>query len=367
MKYELLSMIYDLRMIREILRKKGKKFLWLLLLVLTAGFSYWWKEVKAAADLTEAAMRLDRMAASTTDVDILVLAKPASVATEAQVYLTFAAEFTVDGSPANIISGTAGLPATFNGEAVTAWLGLGTTALAVSGQNVTIVSGDLTAATLYGFWITAGVDNPAAAATYINTIATRTSGDAVIDSKRVAVDIVTAGSDLVTVTASVPPSFNFALDGNTVAFGDLSSSAITVGSTINIDVDTNATTGWTAWLASTNTSLDSASTADVIETSGTVEGTPTELTVSNDFYQLDVEVTNGTGGGTPAVAAEYDGGHSGTFTGGTFSSTLTSIATSTGPGTNDAVALFAMASIDATQKAASDYTDTWTIVGAANF
>ncbi len=321
-----------------------------------------------AVDLTEAAMRLDRMAASTADVDILVVAKPASTNTENDLYITFASGFDVDATPANITASTANIAGTtFNGEALTAWPGVGTSAAASSSQNVTFNSSDLTVGTLYAFTITAGIDNPAAAQTHVNTISTRTSGDAVIDTRQVAVDVVSGSTDQVSVGATVPPTFNFALDVNAVNFGSLSSSSVSVGTTVNIDIDTNASNGWSAWLSSANQGLDSASTSETIDTSGSIDGTPTTVTAGTDYYHLDVEVTNGSGTGTPSVAAEYNGQHGDPYSGGTFGSSLTEIATSDGPGTNDAVALFGLAAMVSTKQAASDYIDTWTVVGAANF
>lgn len=320
-----------------------------------------------AADLTEAAMRLDRMSASQSNPNILVLAKPATADTEDDLFITFNASFGINGVAANISGTTANLPSTFNGESITAWPGLGTSAIAVSGQSVTYSSGDLSPGTLYGFFIGTGVTNPSSANTYTNTIATRTGGDVVIDSKVIAVDVVTSNADQVSVGATVPSTFNFALDNNTVNFGSLSSGSVNVGSTVNVDVDTNASSGWTAWISSANQGLDSASTADTIDTSGTVDGGPTTVTSGSDFYQLDIEVTNGSGSGTPAVAAEYDGQHGDPYEGGTFASSLTEIATSTGPGSNDGIALFGIAAMVSTKQAASDYIDTWTVVGAANF
>jgi hypothetical protein len=320
-----------------------------------------------AADLTEAAMRLDRMAASTSDVDILVVVKPATTDTEDEAYLTFHADFTVDASPANITASTANMPSTFNGEALTAMVGLGETAEAVSSQNVTFDIGELTVGTLYGFFITAGLDNPASTGTKVNTISTRTSGSSVIDSKKVAVDIVSGSTDQITVGASVPATFNFALDGNSVTFGELASGSVSVGSTVNADIDTNASTGWVAWLSSANAALDSTATGSTIPTAGTVDDSPTTVTAGSDFYQLDVEVTNGTGDGTPSIDSEYDGQHGDPYEGGTFSTTLEEIARSDGPGTDDALALYGIAAMTALKEAATDYTDTWTVVGAGNF
>ncbi len=349
------------------LKKVQKNLIYILPLVIVLAAQFLLRDV-LAADLTEAALRMDRMSASTTDVNMLVLLKPATTDTEAEVNMTFDAGFTVDTTASNITATTASVPGTFNGESVTALPGLGSAATAVSGQDVTFSSGDLTVGTLYGFQITAGIDNPGTTGEKINTIATRTSGQAVIDSKEVAVYIVSTDLDQVSVGASVPPSFSFTLDGNTVSFGELSGSSISIGSTVNASVNTNAAGGWSAWLSSANGALSSTSTGSTIATQGTIDDTPTSVSSGSDYYQLDVEVTNGTGDGTPSVDAEYNGDHSGgSEAGGTFGTSLEEIATSDGPGSDDGISLWGIAAMESTKEAATDYTDTWTVVGAGNF
>jgi hypothetical protein len=110
--------------------------------------------------------------------------------------------------------------------------------------------------------------------------------------------------------------------------------------------------------------LNSASTSDQINTQGSIDGAPTAYSSGVEHYQLDADVTNGTGSGTPSAAAEYTGTGG---SGGTFSTTYQEIATSTGPGDNDGITYTVYAAASATQKAADDYTDTLTIVGAGNF
>lgn len=320
-----------------------------------------------AADLTEASVRLDRTDVShlaTTSDPILVVLKTATVGTEENIYITFESGFTVDGTNTNVTSTVTGIPSTYQGESLTALPGLGANANATSGQNAEFDATDLTVGTLYGFFITGGITNPGSAAEYEITIAARTSGDATIDSKTVAVDIVSDGSDLVTVTANVVPTFSFALSGNSIALGDLTTSSVTTGN-ITVTVDTNAGSGWIAFTKSANTSLDSASTSDTIETQGTVDNAVTAYSSGVDFYQLDIQVSDGTGSGTPSVDAEYDGNS--TTSGGTFSTTHEEIAISDGPGTGDGITFTVMAAASSTTESADDYTDTLTVVGAGNF
>lgn len=348
-----------------ITRRKISIILIALFVVNFVLFNYFLPQVQAA-ELTEASMRLDRTdvnhLATTTDY-ILVVAKPTTTATEASLQVTFAAGFTVDGTPANVTISTASLPSTYQGEALSAWPGVGSAATAVASQVVTIASSDLTPGTLYGFKITGGITNPGSAGEKINTITTRTSAPATIDTKNIAVDIVANDTDLVTVNADVNATFNFALSANSIELGDLSTSAVTSGN-ITIDVDTNANSGWVAFTKSTNQGLLSATTSDEIDSQGTVNDAPTDFAAGTEFYQLDITVSNGTGGGTPSVDAEYDGDAD---TGGTFSSTYEEIAISTGVGDSDGITYTVLAAASTINEAADDYTDTLYVVGAGNF
>lgn len=308
-----------------------------------------------AANFTESYLRADRMKASTA-TNVLVVFKPASTGTEAKVKVTFATGYTVNVSPtvntSNLPSGVTALP--------------GTLTVAGAGQVVTI-SGvtDLTVGTLYGVNIATGITNPSAGA-YENTIATTTSGDVVIDQTSIAVRVIS--DDQIVITATVPPTFNFTLSGNTDTFtSDLSSSSVvsTTGKTVTIA--TNADKGWTAWVKSTNAALSSATTGESIATTGTVNSTPSTLSAGSDGYVLDINLTtdSGTGTGTVTIDAEYNG--TDTSSGGTLSTSLQPIASANGTTDGDVLTLIARATISAVKGAADDYTDTLTVVGAGNF
>ncbi|OGK23136.1 hypothetical protein A3H80_04430 [Candidatus Roizmanbacteria bacterium RIFCSPLOWO2_02_FULL_37_19] len=353
----------------RISRKRRAVFFITLVYLMSYFFNFSLNQAFAVGDLTEASVRLDRMAlssvASASD-PILVVLKPTSTGTEDDLFVEFdpsGSTFTVDATAANITSITSGIPTTYQGETLTAMTGLGATALASSGDDVTFDIGDLTVGSLYGFFITGGVTNPSSGGTVEIQMTTRTAADAAIDLKATAVDIVTAAADQITVTASVTPSFNFALSANTIALGDQSASAADTGA-ITIDIDTNAGNGWVAWALSANTYLNSASTSDQINTQGTVNDAPTDYAAGTEFYQLDIQVTNGTGSGTPSVDAEYDGDAD---TGGTFSTSYEEIAISTGPGTDDGITFTVLSAVSALNEAADDYTDTLTVIGAGNF
>lgn len=328
------------------------------------------RQYAQAAVLTEASIQLGRMGASvannTTTARILIVVKPASSDTEARVTVTYptSSAFTVDATETNHTVSTTGLPANYQGESLTAWPGVAVDADSVSGGAVTFPSTTLTAGTLYGFYHTGGITNPSAANEYIITIDTETVTPTVIDTQDVAVDIVSATGDQVTVTANIDPTFSFNIQDTALALGTLTSGAVANdGMTTPIDVDTNAGNGYVAFIRSEGTEfqLDSASTGDLITRadSASLE----TCAAGTECYVIDVAA------GTATVPAEYDG--NGTTTGGVPSATdnlYEEIATYTvGPIDSDTITITAIAAISVTTQAADDYTDTLEIVGAGNF
>jgi hypothetical protein len=173
--------------------------------------------------------------------------------------------------------------------------------------------------------------------------------------------------DQVVITANVPPTFNFVLSGNTDAFTtDLSAGAVAKTAGIGLSISTNAAKGWTGWIKSANAALSSVTTGENIGTSGTINTAPEPCVVATDCYVLSVGVTSGTGGaGSATVDAEYAG--NGTTTGGTFSQLYQPFGSRPSKTNGDAFWFTALATMTATKGAGSDYTDTWTIIGAGNF
>ncbi|MBI5621081.1 hypothetical protein HY949_04825 [Candidatus Gottesmanbacteria bacterium] len=308
-----------------------------------------------ADNFAQAYLRADRMKASTA-TSVLVVFTPVATGTEAKVKVTFAAGYTVGATPtgnvSNLPSGVTAVP--------------GTLTYAGSGQVVTI-SGvtDLTPGTSYGVNIATGITNTTAGE-YENTITTTTSGDVTIDSSNVAVRIIS--DDQIVLLATVPPTFNFVLSGNTDAFTtDLASGSIvsTTGKTVTLT--TNADKGWIAWVKSANAALSSATTGESITTTGTVNAAPSTLSAGTNGYVLDTNLTtdHGTGTGTVTIDAEYNG--TDTSSGGTLSTSFQPIASANGTTAGDVITLIERAAITTVLGAADDYTDTLTVVGAGNF
>lgn len=316
-----------------------------------------------AGNFEQVYIRLDRLKASTTTGGT-VCAQADTAGTEADVQVTFPTGFTVNSTASNWTVTTTNLP-----SGATAWPSIGT-ASAVSGQTVTFPSGDMVVSTLYCFNFsgTSTLTTGTAGDDKTGTVTTRTSGPATIDSSGYALSIVS--DDQIVVTATVPATFSFALSGNTDTFTSNLSTTTTSTNGRTVTIATNAASGWVAWVKSANAALSSVSTGASIATAGSVDNSPTDL-ASTTGYVLDVNITtdSGTGTGTVSQASNYGAEYNGTNTtsGGTLSTSFQPIAASNGTTDGDVLTLIERAKISAVQAAATDYTDTLTVVAAGRF
>jgi hypothetical protein len=320
-------------------------------------------EKAEAANLTQAMVRIDRMTASVTTSG-MVCAKSTTVDVETQVKITFPTGFVTVDTPANWTVTTTDIPAD-----ATAWIGIGT-ATAATGQDVTFPSGNMVVGTLYcfNFTGTSTLTNAGAGNDLVGSITTQKSGPTDIDTGSFALSTIT--NDQIVVTATVPATFTFTLSGNTDTFTSNLSTTTTSTTGRTITMATNAASGWVAWVKSANAALNSASTGATIATAGTVNNAPSDL-ASVTGYVLDVDITtdSGTGTGTVSQATDYGAEYNGTNTtsGGTLSTTFQPIAAASGTTDGDVLTLIERAKISAVQAAATDYTDTLTVVAAGRF
>lgn len=311
-------------------------------------------------------VRLDRMAASTATTGLVCATTPGSdTGTEASVQVTFPSGFTVSSDTSDWAVATTDIP---NGA--TAWPGIGT-ATDVTGQTVTFPSNDLSTSTLYCFrWTnTDALTTASAGNNYTGTITTQSSAPAELDTDSF---VLAVQDDQIGVTATVDQIFTFAT-GSDIALGTLTVDSVDDGSS-TVNISTNGANGYIAWVSSANAALNSAGTGATIPTTGSVDNSVSTLSGATYGYLLDVILTtDGNGTGTLSQAAnygqEYDGGDtcSASSTGGTLSTTLTPIAASNGTTDGDVLTLCALVRINAAQTAASDYTDTLTVVAAGRF
>ncbi len=328
-----------------------------------------------AANFQQAYVRLDRISDVTTTGGT-VCARPATANTESDVQVTFptvaGTDFTVNSTATNWVVDDTNLP-----TGSTFWIGMTsgvTDADSVSGKTVTFPSGDLVVGTMYCFHFTgtSTLTTGALGNDQVGTITTRTSGAATIDSSSYALSVI--ANDQLVISATVPPTFSVVFgdgadadaDANTDSFtGNLSTTTTsTYGNTLT--VATNAQDGWIAWVKSANAALNSTVASASIATAGTVNGAPSDL-ASLTGYVLDVDETTETCSGSSnlVIDPEYLGAN--TTSGGTLSTSFQPIASCDGVASGDVLTLIERAKISAVQAAASDYTDTLTIVAAGRF
>ena len=312
-----------------------------------------------AAPLSQVEVRFDRMKISTQTTGT-VCANPATTATEATVQVEFPTGYTL-GTAANFTVSTTNTAWPSGG---TAWPSIAT-ATNVTGQVVTFPSGDLTVGTLYCFnWTNAAAVTVKSSATSSNTgnVTTRTSTPTNIDSSSYATASIT--DDQVVVTATVPSVFSFALSGNTDPLGTLSTSAVTTsGTPRTATINTNAKSGWTVWAKDSNTGLNSPTVASTI--ASTTPGTNSTLTAGVSGYNTGITQTQAGGAGTITVAAPFVGTAAGQ--GGGLDTSLRALASSNGTADTAVLTIKNNVAISPTVPAASDYTDTITIIGAGLF
>lgn len=348
-------------------------------LLLVIVFPIFLAKTAQAVGFTQAYIRFDRMKSNTATTG-MVCAKPSSTLT---TYRKLEVTFPDQNSATDFVLGAASTfentnVSTTNIDGNTAWPDIANATASKTGNVVTwthTADQTLNSANIYCFrWLnTTGtaVTSPttAGANDLVGTIRVLTSADAELMNTQYATSVIS--NDQVVITATVPSTFSFALSGNTDSLGTLSSSSISSSATPRtVTITTNAAAGWVAWVKSANAALSSVSTGSSIPTAGTVNDTPSDLD-SVTGYVLDVDITTDSGSGTGAVQQnpgygdEYAGADA--TEGGTLSTTFQPIAEGTGTTGGDVLTLNARAKITAIQAAATDYTDTLTVVAAGRF
>lgn len=335
----------------------------------------------SGAGLTTTMVRFDRMKISTPTTGTVCAKSPsATSATETSVKVTFPTSYTVSSTTSNWAvdtTNTTGWPA-----GAAAWTGIsaptGSGEFVISGQSVNFVSGNLaSASTLYCFnWTNTAALTTKSSATADNSgqVITQTTGGVASDTGSYAT--ATISEDQIVVTATVAPTFNFAFNNTTTdAFGNLSTSSVTTTTGKTITLTTNANAGWIVWAKSLNGaskgSLTSVASGGIITSASSLGSAAHNITTGTEDYGLGATVnTDASGGGTVSVDAAYDG--SGTCpstcnVGVLDSQNFRPIASANGTAAGDIINVFERASISGSTKAANDYTDTITFIGAGNF
>jgi len=175
-------------------------------------------------------------------------------------------------------------------------------------------------------------------------------------------------NDQVVVSATVPAAFTMALSSTTDSFTSNLSSGSVVGTTgMTVTFNTNAQNGWALWGSDSNTGLKSATQGNYQIPSKT-PGSNTSLSAGTENYLTGLPaagITQGSGAGTTSATTAY--ASSGAGNGSGLDSTPRKLASSTGTASSAIVTIKEYAAISGVTPAASDYSDTITLVGAGSF
>ena len=272
------------------------------------------------------------------------------------------------GGAAGAVAGSQAVSPNYNGVSCTTITGAASYlpgSPAATGSSSTITFSGITAYTAshsYCAVLTgSAVTNPTSVNTYPAVLTAGTDAAA-----NVAVDVIT--NDQVVVSATVPATFTLALSGNTDAFtANLASGSVGTTTGITCTLSTNGT-GWYLYGIESGAGLVSASSGHTI--TSTSVGTNTTLSAGTEGYltgEPSGSTTPGTGGGSVTLAVPYSssGLGNGAGIGNTQLRTLASY--TVGPTSGATVVVKEFAAISAITPAASDYTDTITLVGAGTF
>ncbi len=272
------------------------------------------------------------------------------------------------GGAAGIVNTTQTVSNSFGASNCTAITGAssnlpGTPAASGSGATITF-SGitALTASTSYCEVLTStsAVTNPSATGGQAAVLTVGTDAAA-----NIALDIIT--NDQVVVTATVLPSFTLALNTNTDAFtANLSSGAVGTTTGVTATVNTNAKNGW--YLFGTDSSTGLHSTAQSYTIPSRTPGTNATITSGTEGYVTGLPaggITQGSGAGTTAATTPYASSGSGNGSG--LDTNERQLASSNGTANGAVVTVKEFSTISALTPAATDYSDTITLVGAGSF
>ena len=326
----------------------------------------------SAAQLTQTQVRLDRLKFSTTTSG-RVCAKSSNAGVEGKVVVTFPTNSGTNYSSAVATSWTTSTLVLDAGQ--TAWPGI-TTATNVTGNVVTFGSGDLTVSTaLYCFNFAAALTTASTnTETTTGTVATQTAAAAPLDSGTFSLGLAT--DDSIGLTGGiVPPSFTFSLSSNADTFiNPLSTGSVQSTNGRDVTVSTNAANGYILYArnaATNNVSnrgslFSSTASFHIVGTVGVGLGARVLAAGTPDYGLGVTKFANPVADGY-LINPNYDSTSS-TVTVGTLDPTgLEPILSATGSASGDVTRLTERAAINGQTKAATDYGDTITVVGAGLF
>jgi len=173
----------------------------------------------------------------------------------------------------------------------------------------------------------------------------------------IAWDIIS--NDQVVVTATVPASFTLVISSSTDPFtANLAVGSVGTTTGVTATMTTNGT-GWVLYGSDIASELTSAATGHNILSTSIGVNTGSVITAGSENYITGVATT-----GTPN-AIYFDNGTPGRGAG--LSAVVRQLATGTGPTASATATVTEHATISGTTPAATDYTDTITLLGAGTF
>jgi hypothetical protein len=363
---------------------------------------------QAAPQFELAFVRLDRMKKSVGGGSPVpqhtggtVCAKPVVASTEAHVEVRFPTTIGGTGVFPDFVVGTdvndwttsvTNMPFVAGVQA-TAWPSLGAVATSVTGKTVRWTSGDLTVGTVYCFNFAAGTagnetlvnsDEGYQFDTAVQARVTTLDGVGPTAIEETNWNPAIIDDDQIVITAIVPPLLQMEfLTGNVDTFGNLDPGTVEVTAGVPVQIKTNAKSGWIMWVRDQYQGMYSSTANSTIPTPANVAGVET-IVAGTPGYVLDVDINGGdtlddgdplcdadpVGNGTLTIDAEYDGTAAGE--GGYLANFYREVASCEGtvlPNTTDGdiVEFFGKATIAFSTPAATDYTDTITVVAAGTF
>jgi hypothetical protein len=365
-------------------RTKRTALVCALALLMGSVAPFWTVQTAHAAQLTATMVEFNTMNASAPTIGT-ICAKPATTSAAVKTYsVSFAgngsagaASFTVSGTAANWQ--TTNISTTSNPfwpAGATAWPNAATATASITTNTVTWTNASgqtMTSGTWYCFnWTSsAALTEPTSAnSSLVGSVTTNIVGPTVIDTGQYATASLTAttGNNFV-VNATVNPNFSFSISQTSTTLTpslDPTHEATDVTPTTST-LNTNATNGWFVWGSDTFSGLRSATAAYTINVSGHAvsPNTASTSTTGSDYFITGITSAQTSGSGTITVATPFVGSlhHGSAFD----HTTQDLLASSNGTANNAVLTYTNYADVGATTPAATDYTDTITLVAAGSF
>lgn len=330
---------------------------------------------KANATLNTSFVRFDRQSAGAQLGGVVCEQSTQTAGGVSKVIVTFPSTFNLATSTWTVDTTAANLPNTSSGDSftATAWPGITGPETVDNATKAAIFSStDLTNASntyCFHFTTTGSNDMGTAGNDLLGTVDTQTTGGTSVETFEYATSVLSGtNGEQIQVTATVSASFSFALSGGDASgnlpLGVLSSSTpVTAPYQVTGTVSTNARNGFLSWVKGTNTDGLHSTTAGGtgITSPGSYDGAPTDLTGATGYGLFAVTGTN-----SPTIAGEYDA-NDGVSVGHVDSTQYDLLASLTGQQSSTTFNIGVRAKPTSTQLAATDYSDTLTVIAAGSF